>query len=345
MTAPVIQYGNIRPPIVPAGELVPARDDNNMPILYSPVTEKSLKAGTGQKALDLAYAMISNWTRITESEKVVTALWIAHTWFTDGGEKPRLVFRATPRWLAIAPPSHGKTRVMEVMQSLVRDGSSGILNAPLTAPGVRNLLTLGESVFIDEVHRQFNTGKGHLDLQSILTGGYTNRGGAVNAYGGKNAQSIFGPVALGARPALETATGEELDDIFQRSFIIRPEKSFDDIPELDADFEEIVPIALKWFSDWAGMERPQPTRDDPKPLLWPIYQVNPKLKGRPKQIASTLLAVADRADQDDQGRTDLRWPLRARKAVDQMLLGGDSDREALEQRTEDVLGKLGLALG
>lgn len=342
--APVVQYDNIRPPIVPAGEIVPARDGNNMPVLYSPVTERSLKAGTGQKALDLSYAMLHKWSRLSETEKVVTALWIAHTWFTDGKEKPRLVFRATPRWLAIAPPSHGKTRVMEIMQSLSHS-PTGIVNAPVTAPGVKEALSLGGTVFLDEIHRQFGRGRGHLDLQAILTGGYTNKGGSLNAYGGKNEQSVFGPIALGARPALETGTGEELDDIFQRSFIIRPEQSFDDIPDLDADFEEIVPTALKWLEDWAGLERPQPTRDDPKPCLWPIYQVNPRLKGRPKQIASTLLAVADRADQDDQGRTDLRWPLRARKAVDQMLLGGDSDREALVKRTDELMGKFGLNLG
>src|ERR1700760_75888 len=114
---PYVTYEKIR--TMPQSKAVATVDTSLAPVSDAPVLyedAQTRKAGTGQKSLDLIYAILQNWTRITETERVVTTLWIAHTWFNDGQEKPRLVFGATPRWLAIAPPSHGKSRVMEVMR-------------------------------------------------------------------------------------------------------------------------------------------------------------------------------------------------------------------------------------
>jgi hypothetical protein len=73
---------------------------------------------------------------------------------------------------------------------------------------------------------------------------------------------------------------------------------------------------------WSEAARPN------KGLLRPIHTMPKALTARDREISSSLLAVADRAVDpkliDEQGQ-DLRWAIRGRTAVQNVLLGhGDN---------------------
>jgi hypothetical protein len=327
--------GSARPVMIQQG--------GDIPMLYPDKKDKKeLPMVSGAKALDLAALIIRTYCRVKPEEVIVAALWAAHTWFNDGKPRPRMQFRATPRMLAIGEPGSGKTRYGTVTRAMSHDPSA-IMNT-FTAPLLREYLAKGQSVFLDEFHRKMGRGRQNAETQAIITGGYTPEAGGGTAFGGINEQNIFGPIFMMARPALIDNTGEELSDVLQRSFIVWTEESFEDIPDLDEDFDALADVCGGWLKRWGAQERIPPTEDIKKPIIKPLYQINPELKGRKKEIAMPLLAVADRADRDMNGQRDLRWPLLARQAVDQMLLGQSQDPAQEEAKAEKILAGMGLSL-
>lgn len=283
--------------------------------------------------LDHVREVLLYWARWpSEHALTIATLWVAHTWFVniDG----MLLFPATPRFLLIAAKSCGKTRIERIMAAMSRDPVGPAVGV-VTAPGVRNAIKKHKTVFLDEAHRIF-LGR-RYDLQGILTGGYTPGSVTLNGIGGTdNDESVFGPVCIGAQPKLlDSRFSEEIEDLFERSFIIRPEKAARDdiIPQLDAEFEMNAENASKMLALWAAAE----TLDQEK--LYSIHAMNPDLSSRGHEISIALCAVADRAPdyRYEEGTPEyLRWSIAAREATCGLLLGTDDGRKTMAEIKESL---------
>lgn len=274
------------------------------------------------RVLDHVRTILAHWARWdSEHQLNVATLWTASTWFTN--DEGQLAFAAHPRLFFIAPPTSGKTRGMKLIRSMSRN-PTGIVKAPVTAPGVRDALRAGMSVFLDEIDRQLGKGAGHLDIQALISA-YESDTASLNGRGGYNEEPVFGPMALGAKPRILTGTGGYLEDLFERSFIMTPHKSGEDIPRLDEKFEMAVEYMPRVLEIWAEAVRAD---ENEGKHLWPIHDVPSSLEDRQREISEPLLAVADRAVDPDvlaaEG-SDTRWALTGREAVQGMLLGHGSD--------------------
>jgi hypothetical protein len=289
--------------------------------------------------LDHIREVLRYWARWpSEHALVMATLWVAHTWFvsTEG----LLLFPATPRVLIIAPMQSGKTRMERIMAAMSRTPVGPAVGV-VTAPGVRNALKKHKTVFLDEAHRIF-LGR-RYDLQGILTGGYTPGSVTLNGMGGEdNNENIFGPVCIGAQPKLlESRFSEEIEDLFGRSFIVRPEQvrpckdqcrknheHVPPVPQLDAEFEHNAGNASTMLALWAAAE----TLEQEK--LWNIHAMNPDLSSRGHEISIALCAVADRApDYSYEEGTEgyLRWAIMAREATCGLLLGTDDGKKTMAE--------------
>lgn len=251
----------------------------------------------------------------------LATLWAASTWFRD--TNGILLFPAHPRLFWIGEKGSGKTRAMKIVRGM-SDDPTGIVKAPVTAPGLRDALEAGRTVFLDEVDRQLGAGRAHMDVQSVISA-YERDTASLNGRGGVNEQSLYGPMALAAKPRILTSTGGWIDDLFERSFILESVKHTDQedpIPDLDDQFDDIMEKVQKVMGMWAEAVRPA------QGLLRPIHTMPKALTARDREISSALLAVADRAVDpkvmEDTGQ-DLRWAIRGRTAVQNVLLGhGDN---------------------
>lgn len=286
------------------------------------------------KVLDHVRTILSYWARWDNEHQLDAAtLWVASTWFTN--DDGQLAFAAHPRLFFIAPPGSGKTRAMKLIRSMTRN-PTGIVKAPVTAPGVRDALKAGRTVFLDEIDRQMGKGGGHMDIQSLISA-YEADTGSLNGRGGYNEEPIFGPMVLGAKPRILTGTGGYLEDLFERSFIMTPSKSGELIPRLDEKFEmatEHMPRVLEIWAEAVRAENPGVKH------LWPIHEMPDSLNDRQREISEPLIAVADRAVDPDvlaaEG-SDTRWALIGREAVQGMLLGHGSDGADI---LADITGRL-----
>jgi hypothetical protein len=282
----------------------------------APLTDSAL-------ILDIAHTVLTHYARFQSPEHAdIATLWLASTWMVDTAD--RLLFPAHPRLFMIADKGSGKTRIMKITRAMSRN-PTGIVKAPVTAPGLKEALDSGMTVFLDEVDRQIGRGMGHLDVQSVISA-YESDTGSLNARGGYNEQNLYGPMMLAAKPRIVNGTGGYIEDLFERSFIITPDRwadPNDPIPDLDEMFAEITGKIPTAFKIWAEAVRWQMARDHQK-QLWPIHTVPKALTARQREISLALLAVADRAVSPDvlaEHGQDIRWAKRARNAVQKVLLG------------------------
>jgi hypothetical protein len=175
-----------------------------------------------------------------------------------------------------------------------------------------------------------------MEIQKFVAA-YKESSGSLDARGGGlNRQSSFGAMMLGAKERILTATGGWVDDLFERSFIITPERSGDKLPHMDAEFEKLSGAIRSGLALWGESVRP----DDPKEKLWPVHDVPEKLSGRQLEISEPLLAVADRAIDPEklaEEGSDTRWAIRARDAAEAVLVGhGDSAAEIMDDITAQL---------
>lgn len=279
---------------------------------------------SGAMSMDAAYMLLEYYARWKEEEWLtISALWAAHTWFRGLDEK--LLFEATPRLTVVAPPESGKTRIGRLIRG-ISWRPTPLARGVVTAEGVREALKENRTVFLDEAHRIFgDAGTRRVDLQAILTGGYTPEGGALNARGGKyNPADDFGPVALLAQPSLVSARAQDaIGDLIGRSFMILPEHTAEPIPDLGSAYREQSALVARALEIWAQDCRPE------SGILEPVHTIPEGLSSRKREIALPLLAIADRAVDPDltaDGGMDLRWAIKARRAVEVMLLRRDEAR-------------------
>lgn len=310
----------------------------------------------GARALDYNYKILNHYARWNSpGEIAVIAAWIMHTWCdyagsgTNGGNG-KLAFAATPRLMLIGEQNTGKSRKEALIRALVRD-PTGRISGVVTAPGVRNVLNLGQTVILDEAHRIFMNGTAKMDLQGIIAGGYVHDGVSLTGYKGKDEQSIFGPIVLAAKPEIITMTNDMLTDLFSRAFMIytkawEPTPEDPEIPDLGEDFEQYTEEARRLTAAWAAYQRPPASRK-----LWAIHSIPEELSTRNREIAQPLFAVADRCydpEMTRDGGVDLRWAIAMRDSVMQ-ILAGNSDTPAagdrfdslgMEDQLEQVRGRL-----
>jgi hypothetical protein len=289
--------------------------------------------------LDIMHRAATYWARWREPwEADIATLWAASTWMTD--IDGTLLYDAHPRLFFIAPPGSGKTQDMKIIGAMSKD-PTGILKAPVTPYSLRNFLEAGRTIRLDEVDRQVGSGQAHQDTQSIISAYERDTAAADGRGGGANEHSLFGPMMLAAKPRILTHTGGWLEDLFERAYILRPEKHTDEddpIPDFDDQYDEIMEKIPQAMGIWAESIRPAKGR------LRPIHDIPKALTSRNRQLASPLLAVADRAVDpelmDSQGH-DIRWALRAREAVQAALLNhGENGADILVDLSERM-GALG----
>lgn len=299
--------------------------------------------------LNAMHAVFRNYARMDKDQSVIMTLWAASTWFRD--QDNILMFDEHGRPFMIAPPQSGKTRIMKITRALCKD-STDIVKAPVTAPGVRDALEAGRTVFLDEIDRQFRNGLGHPDLQSLVSA-YERDTGSLNGVGGYNPKSIFGPMVLGAKPRILTATGGFLEDLLERSWIITPEKHQDindPIPDLDERFTEFTEAFRGVLPMWAEAARWRQVEDGGSAkILKPVHAIPRQLLTEPrfKEIASPLLAVADRAVDPEymaEHGSDTRWAVLARKSVEAVLFGHGSDGNEILAGVVAKMAEMGVSL-
>lgn len=346
----MIAYDEIKPKLTT--ELEKAKEQTQVAVREEPavaVTEVAPVALNRAKpqmntamALDLVKRVLAYWARWPSEHALnIATLWVASTWFADSDG--RLLFRAHPRLFFIAPKGSGKTRMMRVMQAMVRN-PTGILTPIYTAPFIREAFSSGHTVFADELDRQIRTGRGHTDLQSLISA-YQDSAANGNARGGYNQQEVFGPMVLGAKPNLRSDTNGLIEDLLERGFIIIPEKHQDRndrIPRLDGDFEHAVELIPLILEAWGAAARPE------KGHLWPIHDIPDEFDDeRMVEISSALWAVADRAVDPRviaaEGK-DTRWAEMARDASLNMLLGHGSNGAEIFADIEARFRELGIEL-
>ena len=274
----------------------------------------------GARALDFAEAVLDFYARWEDPvERHLTAAWIAHTWFDfpgrglNGGNGV-LAFNATPRLMFIGDKGSGKSRKETLIRSMCRN-PTGRVSGVVTAYGVRNALNSGKTVILDEAQRYFGAGKAKEDLQGVIAGGYVFDGVSLNGKKGEGEQSNFGPMVLAAQYSIMDETGGQLEDLFERAFLVFCEKHDDEIPDLDDTFEYRAAIARRELALWSAA-----VRSGEK--LWHVHTIPKSLTARDREITIPLLAIADRAVSPDEEQDPLRWAVIVREAAVRLLTGG-----------------------
>lgn len=333
----MISYNEIRPEPDTLPAVVPEPDAPQEITAVTDITPVDLDKPRGLTLnaaglLDMIHGILGHWARWPGDgfQQDVTTLWIASTYMRDlDGE---LAFKAHPRLFPIAPAGSGKTRLMKIVRALAANPTP-LVKAPVTAPGLRDALETGHTVFLDEVDRQIGAGRGHLDVQSLISA-YEKDTGSLDGRGGYNPRAAFGPMMLGAKPRILTSTGGWVDDLFERAFILTPVKHTDEddpIPDLDDKFDYVTEPVPSVLELWAQQVVPV------QGALWPVHSVPRTLTARMREISQPLLAVADRAVDPavmEKDGHDLRWARRGRDAVTGMLLKhGDNGSEILADLT------------
>lgn len=305
---------------------------------------RNLPEVNAAELLDLTHRVLTYWARWQSSQHAdIATMWTASTWFADAND--HLLFSAHPRLFMIGDMGSGKTRDMKLVRSMSRN-PTGIVKAPVTAPGLRDALDSGHTVFLDEIDRQVGRGMGHLDVQSLISA-YEADTGSLNGRGGVNEQDIFGPMMLAAKPRIMTSTGGYIDDLFERSFILTPRahrNPDDPIPDLDEKFSYITERLSHAYQAWGEAVRWSEYAQGHE-KIWPVHDIPAKLTGRQREISMPLLSVADRAVDpnlvENQGQ-DLRWALRGREAVQKVLLGHASNGNSILADVRKTLRGMGV---
>lgn len=307
----------------------------------------------GALILDFVRDVLKYWAYWPDEHALnLATLWTAHTWFTH--QDGTLLFNATPRLMIIAPKQSGKTRMLHLIGAMSRNPKGPAVGV-VTAHGVKNAMAAKRTLLLDEGHRMF-LGR-RLDLQGILTGGYTPKSVTLNGYKGEdNDQDIFGPVVIGAQDKLiDSLKSEDLDDLKDRSFIIRPrivprwyEEGMDIekgwvqpdgrilIPQLDPEFEDNTAAIAGVLSDWAASECIEGKK------LRNLHSINTDLDSRAYEISIPLCAVADRAVDYSFGEGTperVRWSIMAREAVCALRLNTGSHSLDAVKESMDKLRK------
>lgn len=248
----------------------------------------------GAVVLDEVEEFIARYVAFpTEHCAPTVALWAAHTYAVE-------LFYVTPRLvLDSAEPSSGKTRVLEVLNLLVREPE--MILSPTTAAIFRMLAERPYSLLFDETDAVFNVRNAgnYEDLRALLNAGY-KRGATIPRCVGDAAKmrvqrfKVFSPVALAG------IAGNMPPTITSRAVTIHmrrrgPGETVEPFEEEDAE-QAAAPVQAQlrlWVEQARDELRTRPRLPD-------------GIVDRPAEVWRALVAVADAAGGD--------WPKRAREA-------------------------------
>lgn len=257
----------------------------------------------GAATLDEVEAFITRYVAFpSEHCAPMITLWAAHTYAVEAFYvSPRLV-------LDSAEPSSGKTRVLEVLNLLVREPE--MILSPTTAAIFRMLAERPYTLLFDETDAVFNvrnTGN-YEDLRALLNAGY-KRGSTIPRCVGDAAKmkvqrfKVFSPVALAG------IAGNMPSTITSRAVTVHmrrrgPGETVEPFEEEDA-VQDAAPLQAR-LQAWVGQ-------------LSERLRTRPPLPGgvvdRPAEVWRALVAVADAAGGD--------WPKRAREACSHFVTESD----------------------
>ncbi|UPW07199.1 DUF3631 domain-containing protein [Gordonia terrae] len=240
---------------------------------------------------------------------VAAVLWVLHTHVVE-------CFDTTPRlFLDSAVPGSGKSRVLELLEHLVR----GPLNSFSASPAalIRSIDAGGRTILMDEIDTLYAKSAGTEDITAVVNAGY-KRGAMVPRCVGQGMDievvelSAFAPMALAGLHA------NVPDAVRSRSIHFRMRKRIAAIEPLaryrrrDAE-SEAAPIrsALTRWSESTVTD----TLDAARPEL------PDGVEDRPAEVWEPLLSVADAIGGD--------WPRRAREACVHFVFAKSADGPSL----------------
>lgn len=327
----MIKYENIAPKtalVTPTNREVAVV--NGMDLATGNIASTNYATISGADMLDRTVQVLGTYAKWPKPEDiVVTALLVAGTHFVDNDGL--LVFPDWARWLAVAPRESGKSRMLKLIMAMSRDSFGPLDGGDVTSKGIRNALDQHMTIGLDEAHLALGAARGYDSLKSVLLH-YQNGGGSATGVGGISEYNTFGPVFMAAQPSLMTGTKDRLLDLFTRCFVIFPEYTDEEIPDLDNLFKARAEFVEWGLSRWAAQERPGYGQ-----YLEPVFPVSKRLKSRKREIAKPLLAIADHAEdlRHPEGTADRnRWSIIARNAVNELLLGEGDPQRALSKGEE-----------
>lgn len=220
------------------------------------------------------------------------ALWAAHAHLAEH-------LHTTPRLALLSPePASGKTRVLEVLETLVPEPMLSISASP--AAVFRTLASRLVTLLIDEVDaifRQAGKDDHNEDLRALLNAGY-RRGATIPRCVGPQHDvrqfAVFCPVAL-------AGLGDLPETLMSRSVVVRMRRRApgEDVePFRSRQHEPAGHAVRRKLEAWASVVGPSVA------AAWP--DMPPGIVDRPAEVWEPLVAVADAAGWD--------WPDRARAA-------------------------------
>jgi hypothetical protein len=274
----------------------------------------------GEKLLDEIRDFVNAYVRfVSDHHSTVVALWILHTWIVGA-------FYTTPRLiLDSAEPGSGKTRVLELLVLLCRNGKLTL--STTTAALYRRISAAADAdeppptVLQDESDAVFGkaTSPQTEDLRALYNAGY-KRGATVDRCEGDAARMRVKEFPVFAAVAMAGLAGRMPDTITSRGITLhmrrrRPGDHLAEFRERDAR-AEAEPIRAR-IEAWAVCEQE---------LVEARPTMPPGVRDRPAEVWEPLLAIADYAGG--------HWPKTARDACTHFVLdqNSDDDKMSLGQR-------------
>jgi hypothetical protein len=256
-----------------------------------------LEAGEGGLLGDVA-GFIRRYVVMSPARLVATALWVVHTHAMEAAEQ-------TP-YLAITSPARqcGKTRLMEVLELLVRE--PWLMELPSEAVLYRTIHANKPTVLWDEVDTVFNpkTADRYEGQRAVINAG-NRRGVTVPRCVGSSAR-VFDFRVYSAKAL--AGIGTLPDTVADRSLPIRLERRKRDetVERLRRREAEPAGHAIRHqVAAWAEQSIPRLAKARPR--------VPDELSDRQQDACEPLLAIADR-----MGRP---WPKLARLALVELCTG------------------------
>lgn len=243
----------------------------------------ALVSDYGALLLDDLVRFLRRFVVLSESQADAIALWVAHTYAIEAAD-------TTPYlWIVSAEKRSGKTRLLEVLELLVRSPlpTANISDAAL----FRAIAELSPTLLFDEVDAIFGKkAREREDLRGLLNAGY-RRGALARRMGGPRMTTLESFPVFCAKAI--AGLGELPDTITDRAIRIQLErKTRDERIERfrRREVEAEAQLLRERLADWL-----EPQLDE---LRAARPQLPDKLDDRAQDIWEPLLAIADLAEGD-----------------------------------------------